>query len=461
MNTPSSALPGDASNPPPNESGPIGKHPFDSASVRAREQQYLWPSLAHYYKEPVVLDRGSGLRVRDLEGREYLDFFGGILTISVGHCNERVNRALQAQMDRLGHVSTLYPSLPMVELAEKLARITPGRLQKSYFTASGTEADESAITLAQVYTGALEILVLRHGYSGRSMLAQSVTGHSNYRAVPSQVAAVKHALSPYCYRCPLGLKYPSCEIRCATDIEEIIQTTTTGRIAGMMVEPIQGVGGFITPPPEYFQIAAGIVRKYGGVFISDEVQTGLGRLGGRWFGIEHWGVEPDILTMAKGIANGMPLGVCIATPEIADSFRKAQISTFGGNALSCAAANAVLDVIEDDHLVQNAAVQGARLRAGLEELRRRHPKTIGDVRGMGLMQALELVVDETTGDRTPNSDLTLRLFEETRKRGLLIGKSGLFGNAVRLAPPLNVSASEVDEALRLLGDSFAALEGTA
>ena len=223
MNTPSSALPGDASNPPPNESGPIGKHPFDSASVRAREQQYLWPSLAHYYKEPVVLDRGSGLRVRDLEGREYLDFFGGILTISVGHCNERVNRALQAQMDRLGHVSTLYPSLPMVELAEKLARITPGRLQKSYFTASGTEADESAITLAQVYTGALEILVLRHGYSGRSMLAQSVTGHSNYRAVPSQVAAVKHALSPYCYRCPLGLKYPSCEIRCATDIEEIIQ----------------------------------------------------------------------------------------------------------------------------------------------------------------------------------------------------------------------------------------------
>lgn len=431
---------------------------LDSAAIRAKEKEFLFPSMAHYYQEPIVLSEGHGLRLKDLDGREYLDFFGGILTVSVGHCNERVNGALKAQIDRLGHVSTLYPTLPMVELAETLARITPGRLQKSFFTASGTEADETAVMLAQVYTGALEIIALRHGYSGRSLLAQSLTAHSNYRAVPTQIAAIKHALSPYCYRCPLGLKYPSCNIKCATDLEELIQTTTTGKIAGFLAEPIQGVGGYITAPPEYFKIAVDIVRKYGGIFICDEVQTGFGRTGKHMFGIEHWGVQPDVMTMAKGIANGMPLAACIATPEIADAFKKSQISTFGGNPMSCAAANATLGVIEDDKLVNNADVQGKRLREGLEDLKRRHPAVIGDVRGKGLMQALEIVVDEKSGDRTPNVPATLRLFEETKKRGLLIGKGGLFGNVIRTAPALNVGGAEIDEALKILRESFAAMQ---
>jgi alanine-glyoxylate transaminase/(R)-3-amino-2-methylpropionate-pyruvate transaminase len=433
------------------------KAPLDAAAVRAKEKEFLWPSMGHYYQEPIVLESGRGLRVKDVDGRTYLDFFGGILTVSVGHCNERVNGALKAQIDRLGHVSTLYPTLPMVELAEKLARITPGKLKKSFFTASGTEADETAVTLAQVHTGALEIIALRHGYSGRSMLAQSLTAHSNYRAVPTQIAGIKHAVSPYCYRCPLGLTYPSCGIKCAKDIEELIQTTTTGRIAGFLAEPIQGVGGFITPPPEYFQIAVDIIRKYGGVFICDEVQTGFGRTGGKMFGIEHWGVEPDIMTMAKGIANGMPLAACIATPEIADAFKKAQISTFGGNPMSCAAANATIDVIEEDNLVANAATQGQRLRAGLDDLQKRFPRVIGDVRGKGLMLGIEMVVDETKGDRTPNPQATLKLFEETKKRGLLIGKGGLYGNTMRVAPSLNVTSAEVDEAVKILGESFAAL----
>ena len=292
-------------------------------------------------------------RVKDVTGKEYLDFFGGILTVSVGHGHPKVNAALKAQIDRLGHVSTLYPTIPAVELAERLARITPGRLQKSYFLASGTEADETAVTVAQVFTGALEIIALRHGYSGRSLLAQSLTAHSNYRAVPTQIAAIKHALSPYCYRCPLGLKYPSCGVKCADDIKELILSTTTGKVAGFLAEPIQGVGGFVVPPPEYFAKAVAIVREHGGVFICDEVQTGFGRTGKHWFGIQHWGVEPDIMTMAKGVANGMPLAVCIATPEIADSFKKSQISTFGGNPLSCAAANATLEVIEEEHLARS------------------------------------------------------------------------------------------------------------
>jgi 4-aminobutyrate aminotransferase-like enzyme len=246
-------------------------------------------------------------------------------------------------------------------------------------------------------------------------------------------------------------------VKCARDLEELIQTTTTGKIAGFLAEPIQGVGGFITPPPEYFRIAVEIVRKHGGVFICDEVQTGFGRTGGKMFGIEHWGVEPDIMTMAKGIANGMPLAVTIATPEIAASFRKLSISTFGGNPMSCAAANATLDVIEGEDLPARAAVTGRRLREGLQELQRRHPRRIGDVRGMGLMQAIEFVKDEKAGDRTPDPEANTRFFEETRKRKLLVGKGGLYGNTVRIAPPLTVSEREIDDALRIMGESLAAM----
>ncbi len=429
--------------------------PVSSADVRAKHKEFLFPSVSNYYKESVVLESGKGMHVKDADGKTYLDFFGGILTVSVGHANDTVNAAIKAQMDRLGHVSTLYPTLPIVELAETLARLTPGRLQKSFFTSSGTEADETAVMMAQVYTGRTEIVALRHGYSGRSMLAQSLTAHSTWRAVPSQIAAIKHAPSPYCYRCPLKLTYPSCGVACAKDLEELIRTTTTGQIAGFIAEPIQGVGGFITPPKEYFEIAVGIVRKYGGVFVCDEVQTGFGRTGGSWFGISHWNVEPEIMTMAKGVANGMPLGVTIATPEIADSLKTLSISTFGGNPISSAAANATLAVMEEMDAPKRAAEMGARLRAGLDGLKKKYAKTIGDVRGMGLMQGLELVVDETVQDRTPAPDKAVRLFEETKKRGLLIGKGGLYGNVIRISPPLVVSAAEVDDALKILDESLA------
>ncbi|MAE75357.1 MAG: aspartate aminotransferase family protein [Planctomycetes bacterium] len=428
-----------------------------AGEVRNKHAKYLLPSVANYYAESVVLESGQGTHVRDTDGREYLDFFGGILTVSIGHCDPRVTEPLKAQIDRLGHVSTLYPTLPIVDLCETLARITPGRLQKSMLTASGTEADETAVVLAQVFTGASEVIALRHGYSGRSTLAQSLTAHSNWRAIPTQIAGIKHAPAPYCYRCPFGLDYPSCDVKCAHDLKELIETTTTGNIAGFLAEPIQGVGGFVTPPKEYFSIAVDIVRQHGGVFICDEVQTGFGRTGSKMFGIEHWGVEPEIMTMAKGVANGMPLGVTIATPEIADAFQALSISTFGGNPMSCAAANATIDVIEGENLTENAEIQGARLHEGLEALQKRFPKTIGDVRGKGLMQGIELVGDETAGDRTPNTDATARLFEETKARNLLIGKGGRYGNVLRISPALTISSDEVDEALRIIGESFAAI----
>jgi alanine-glyoxylate transaminase/(R)-3-amino-2-methylpropionate-pyruvate transaminase len=424
--------------------------------ARAKHREYLLPATILYYQEPVVLTEGQGLRVHDADGNEYLDFFGGILTVSVGHANDRVNAAVIAQIQRLSHVSSLYPTLPVVELAERLARLTPGRLQQCFLSTSGTEADETAVMLAQLATGSTELVALRHGYSGRSMLAQSLTAQSTWRPLTTQVAGVKHAVSPYCYRCPLKLSYPSCGIACAKDIEELIRTTTTGRIAAFLAEPIQGVGGFITPPPEYFEIAVAIIRKYGGVFICDEVQTGFGRTGGKFWGIEQWGVEPEIMTMAKGIANGLPLGACIATPEIAASLKSLTISTFGGNPVSCAAANATIEIIEQEDLPGNAERMGRVLRGGLEELQRRFPRTIGQVRGMGLMQALELVEDEMAGDRTPAKAMTARVFEETRRRGLLIGKGGLEGNCFRIAPALTVSRGEVEEALALLRDSFEA-----
>ena len=429
---------------------------MDSHTVRAKHKEFILPSVANYYEEPVVLASGKGSRVKDLDGKSYLDFFGGILTTSLGQCHDKVNAAVVAQMQKLGHVSTLYPTQPMVDLAEKLVAIAPGRMKKAFFSASGTEADETAVALAQVFTGATELIALRHGYSGRSMLAQSLVGHGAYRAVPTQIAGIKHGLSPYCYRCPMKLKARTCGTACAKDLDELIKTTTTGRIAGMLAEPIQGVGGFITPPKDYFEIVAGIVRKHGGVMIIDEVQTGFGRTGKMW-GAQQFNVEPDIMTMAKGIANGFPLGATLCTAAIGDAYKSGNISTYGGNPISSTAALAVIDTILEEKLADNAAQQGGLLREGLVRLQKKHPKTIGEVRGMGLMQGVELVMDETVQDRTPNTRATLQLFEETKKRGLLIGRGGLYNNAIRISPALNIGKGEVEECLSILEESLAAM----
>ncbi len=283
----------------------------------------------------------------------------------------------------------------------------------------------------------------------------NITAHSTWRPMPSSIAYIKHAHNPYCYRCGLGLSYPSCDLRCARDVEELIQTTTTGEIAAFMAEPIQGVGGFITPPKEYFQVVLEIVRKYGGLFICDEVQTGCGRTGKTFCGIEHWDVQPDIMTFAKGLANGLPIGATIATPAVADCLTGLSIATFGGNPVSTRGALATIEFIESQRLADNAHLQGGRLRDGLEALKAKYP-CIGDVRGMGLMQGMEVVDPASPGGKAPDAKKVLRVFEETRHLGLLIGKGGLYGNVIRLTPPLIVSSSEIDEALVVLDKAFAA-----
>ena len=428
-----------------------------SESIRKKHNKYLFDAVKNFYKEPLVIEEGKGFYVSDSDGRSYLDFFGGILTVSVGHANDEVNTAIKAQVDRLSHISSLYPSIPVVDLAERLVRLSPGNLEKVFFNASGTEADETAVMMAQLYTGNTEIIALRHGYSGRSLLAQSLTAHAPWRALPTQVASVKHALAPYCYRCPLKMTYPDCGVACANDVKELINTTTTGKVAGILAEPIQGVGGFITPPDEYFNIVADIIHEHGGIFISDEVQTGFGRTGKTW-GIQHSGVEPDMITVAKGIANGMPLAAVVTTKEIAGTLQKNTISTFGGNPVSSAAANATLEIIERDELKANADEMGEILKDGLIKIQSEHREVIGEVRGKGLMVGLELVVDETKKDRTPNPDAVDRLMEETKDRGLLIGRGGLYGNCVRISPSLNIGRSEIDEALSILASSFRSID---
>lgn len=421
-------------------------HKIISDTVQ-KHKEFMFPAVATYYQEPLALVRGEGMHVWDDRGERYLDCFGGVLTVSVGHCHPQVTQAVVEQVQTLQHTSALYANKPQSDLAETLARITPGRLQKSFFTSSGTEADDTAIMAAKCYTGRQEIVVLRHSYSGRSATALSATGHSTWRPLPAQVAGIVHARAPYCYRCPYNATPDNCGLACAEDIKDVIETTTTGEIAAFMAEAILGVGGFIVPPPGYFEQAAQIARDHGGLFIVDEVQTAWGRTGDTWFGIEHWDVQPDIMTSAKGMGNGAPIGWTIATPEVADAFPGLSFATFGGNPVSSTAASAVIDVIEKEDLRRNASVVGAYLREGLEGLKAKHP-CVGDVRGMGLMQGLELVKDRLTKEPAPQA--VLAVFEETKRRGVLIGKGGLYGNVIRTGMPLIATHSDVDELVSAL-----------
>ena len=421
-----------------------------SEAVR-KHKEFLFPAVATYYQEPVALVRGEGEYVWDDAGNKYLDCFGGVLTVSVGHANPRINAAIIEQVNKISHTSALYVNENQSNLAEKLAEISPGDLKKSFFSSSGTEANDTAILAAKLATGRHEIVVLRHSYSGRSATALSSVGHSTWKPIASQVAGVVHAHAPYCYRCPFKATPDNCGLACANDIEELIQTTTMGEIAAFMAEPILGVGGFIVPPAGYFERAYEIARNHGGLCISDEVQTGWGRTGDKWFGIEQWDVVPDIMTSAKGMANGAPIGWTIATAEVADKFPGLTFATFGGNPVSTAAALAVIKLIEDEDLRANARIVGAYLREKLDELKEKY-FIIGDVRGMGLMQGIELVKNRETKEPAPQAVLTV--FEETKRQGVLIGKGGLYGNVIRTGMMLNSTKDNVDELVAALDAGF-------
>jgi alanine-glyoxylate transaminase/(R)-3-amino-2-methylpropionate-pyruvate transaminase len=429
----------------PTVSRPTSAQP--SEAVR-KHKEYLWPSIAMYYQEPIELTHGEGNYVWDHANKRYLDAFGGVLTVSIGHANPAVVNAIIEQVKKISHTSTLYANEQQSNLAEKLAEIAPGKLKKTFFTSSGTEANETAMNAARVATGRMDIITLRHSYSGRSMQTLAGCGQSGWKKIPLPVAGIKHAHAPYCYRCPFGVKDDSqCSLECANDIEELILTETGGEIAAFMAETIIGSGGFIVPPKNYFKRAVEIARKYGAVFICDEVQAAWGRTGEHWFGIQHYGVDPDIMVSAKGMGNGTPVAMTMATPEVADKFPGITFATYGGNPVSMAATSAVIAFIEQQNLLENCKTTGAYLGQRFAELKEKHP-LVGDARGIGMMQALELVKDRKTKEPAPAA--VTAVFEECKKRGVLIGKGGVYGNVIRTGLMLNAGKTQVDELVEAL-----------
>lgn len=425
--------------------------------ILAKQKKHLWPNHLHYYGDPLPLERGDGMHVWDSEGNKHLDFFAGILTTSVGHNNQAVNQRIKDQVDKLLHTSTLYPNETHVNLAESLAEITPEGLDTLYFGATGTDADETAVLMAQIYTGNTEVIALRHGYSGKSQMAMSLTGQGAWRMGPVHIGYIRHAMTPYTYRSLGGIPPKAYVQACLDDLQDVLDTMTSGKIAAMIMEPIQGVGGFITLPPEYLEGAAEIARAHGGLVIIDEVQTGFGRTGKHWWGHQHSNLVPDIMTMAKGIANGMPLAAVATTQEIAASAvgQGLTISTFGGNPVSCAAAIGTLEEMKREFGPARSAEIGARLENGLKALQEKYP-LIGEVRGRGLMQGVELVTNRET--KEPAAAHANAMLNTCRQLNLLIGKGGLYGNVLRIAPPLIATKEHVDEALEKLDIAFAQVQ---
>jgi 4-aminobutyrate aminotransferase len=423
----------------------------DAKELLRRHQESMFPSVSLFFDDPIEIRSGEGQFVRDGDGRQYLDFFGGIATVSSGYAIPEINGSIKEQLDRVAHSSTLFLIRSQIELAERIRAMTPEKLNRVLFVNSGTEANEAAFLITTLNRNSNELIALRHSYHGRSFATMNASGQRPWRTSNLSPLQVHYAHTPYCYRCPWGLEYPGCGVKCADDVEDIVTTTTSGAPAAFIAEPIQGVGGFITPPPEYFVRVKEILDRYGIPFIADEVQTGWGRTGVQDFGFQAYGVEPDVVVFAKGLANGVPIGGIIASDELASSIHALSLSTFGGNPIATMAALANLNYIATNNLRQNALEVGAFLKERLFELQDRH-SAIGDVRGLGLMIGIELVKDRRTKEPAP--DILKAVQEETKRRGLIIGRGGLYANTIRLCPPLIISRADVDTAVEILDASF-------
>ncbi|HVP58056.1 MAG TPA: aspartate aminotransferase family protein [bacterium] len=429
---------------------------FSTDDVIALEKRYLAPCIGHYYKEPLFIARGKGALLYDNKGREYLDLFAGISTTLAGHCHPVEVDAIKRQLDRLMHASTLYPMLPMALFAEKLISICPPHLAKCFFTNSGSEANEAALHLMKKFTGAFNVLALNGSFHGRTLMAMSLTNQGTWRQNVPYAAGTMAVPPAYCYRCDFGQKYPGCGLECAHYVEKAIRCQTPNRIAGMIVEPIQGNGGVVDPPREYFKIVSETVKKYGGLLISDEVQTGFGRTGKMW-GIENWDVAPDMMTMAKGIGSGYPIGAFVATDEAASCLKpKDLFSTFGGNPVASVAGFANIEILLKEKFAERALELGGYFKQGLLRLMDRH-KFLGDVRGKGLMLGVEVVKDKRT--KEPGTQETQTILNEAKDGGVLLGAGGLDNNVLRIKPPIVVSKAQIDQGLEAIDKAFSAAEG--
>ncbi|MPZ85876.1 MAG: aminotransferase class III-fold pyridoxal phosphate-dependent enzyme [Actinophytocola sp.] len=422
-----------------------------------RHRAVLPSWLALFYDDPIEIVHGHGRRVTDSNGRTYLDFFAGILTNAIGYDVAEVSDAVRKQLDTgILHTSTLYLIRSQVELAEQIARLSGIPDAKVFFTNSGTEANETALMLATQYRRSNQVLALRNSYHGRAFATVGITGNRGWSASALSPVKVSYVHGGYRYRSPFAAMSDADYIKaCTDDLRDVLQTGTSGDVACMIAEPIQGVGGFSSPPDGLFGSFAEVLAESGILFISDEVQTGWGRTGADFWGIQAHGMTPDMMTFAKGLGNGLAIGGVVARGEIMDSLGANSISTFGGNPVSTVGARAVLDYLLDHDLQANAATLGARLLDGLRAVAERHP-VVGDVRGKGLMVGVELV---EPGGMTPSPAAAVTVLEETRERGLLVGKGGLHNNVIRLAPPMTLTADELDEALGILGEAIAVANG--
>ncbi len=414
-------------------------------AILEKKKKYIMPCLGHFYKEPRQMVRGEMQYLYDSEGRKYLDCFAGVSVMNCGHCNPEITKKVCEQVTTLQHVCNIYLTENFVNLAERLAEVTPGSLQKSFFCSTGSEANEGAALLASIYTGSSEFLALRNGLHGRTKLGMNLTGIQMWRTDPNPVGGIHFAPNPYCYRCPLGKKHPECDLACANMAEDIIKTATSGHPAALIAEPIQGNAGIVVPPKGYFKRLKEILAKYNTLLIIDEVQTGFAR-SGKMFAIENFDVAPDIMTVAKALGNGAPISAFISTAEIADTYTKPGASTLGGNPVSTTAGLAVLDYIKEHDLMGNARARGQQLRDGLGELQKKYP-VIGDIRGIGLMVGAEFIHPE---DRGPNPELLDTLLETLKDRGFIIGKNGVARNVMAFQPPLVITEQNVNDVLNAL-----------
>lgn len=424
--------------------------PYEGPSleeVLAERKKFINPAIFHYYKDPIMIVQGYMQYLFDEKGRRYLDLIGGIVTISAGHCHPKVLEKTKAQMEKLQHTTTIYLHPHLGALAKKLASKLPEGLEVAYFVNSGSEANDLAMLMARLYTGNYDIIALKNCYHGAVSSVLGLTSHYTWKYPVPHGHGIHHVPCPDPYRSPFAGDLEKVGEKSAEEIRSTIQYGTSGKIAGVIIEPIQGVGGVTTGPKSFYQKAYEIATQFGGIYISDEVQTGFGRTGEHYWGFENYEICPHMVTMAKGLGNGIPIGAVVTTKEIAATLaQKIHFNTFGGNPVSMAQALATLEVIDEENLQENAKEVGAYFKEGMEGLQQRFP-IIGDVRGMGLMLGMEFVKNRET--KEPATEETARFVEECKNRGVLLGKGGLFGNVLRIKPPMCITKEDARFALSI------------
>jgi 4-aminobutyrate aminotransferase-like enzyme len=420
------------------------RKPIGPEAVLDKKGRYLIPCVYHFYKRPPQMVRGQGIYLYDSAGKKYMDLYSGVSVHALGHCHPEITETICQQVKTLQHTTTIYLTEPVVNLAEELAKVLPGNLCRSFFCCSGSEANEGAALLATLYTGKSEFLALQNGLHGRTKLGMSLTGLSFWRTDPNPVGGIVHLPPPHCFHCPFGREYGRCRFQCIDAVERAILTATSGKPAAMFVEPVQGNGGIVVPPPEYFPKLRVLLDRYEMLLIADEVQTGFGRTG-KIFAMQNWNVQPDIVTGGKALGGGNPIGYFSTTDEIAACYTRPGASTFGGNPVTAQAALKFLEILRRDKLAERAAKIGRLLKQKLEGIRKQYG-LVADIRGAGLMVGVEV----SDWNDIPAAELTDSILEQMKDGGYLIGKTGPGRNVLTFMPPLIISEDEINEAVDAL-----------